>query len=104
MACSSSGLGGFVAIRRPGALGLKLVRPVMGVATYPGRVRDGDIPSAQLGGIWGSAVSSTIGVWGGAREANAILRRKTQKSTQKSGGQEAFYAYRLYAYKLQQSG
>ena len=55
---------------RPGALGLKLVRPVMGVATYLGRVREGDTPSAQLGGMG----DSPIGVWGGAPGENAFLR------------------------------
>ena len=36
---------------RPGALGSKLVRPMMGVATYPGRVREGGAPPAQPGGM-----------------------------------------------------
>ena len=72
---------------RPGALGLKLVRPMMGVVTYPGR---GVPPPAQAGGM-GSTVSSSIGVWGGAPGANALLRWKNSESyAKKSGVQEAF--------------
>ena len=37
----------------------------------PGRVREGGTPLAPLRGM-GSAVSSPIGVWGGAPEANAF--------------------------------
>ena len=59
-----------VCVYRPGALGLKLVRPVMDVATYPGSVREGDTPSSQLGGMR----DAPIGVWGGAPRENAFLR------------------------------
>ena len=41
-------------------------------------------------GVWGSAVSSPIGAWGGAPEANAFCVQKTPKTIQKSDGQEAF--------------
>ena len=43
----------------------------------PGRVRDGGAPLAQPGGMGaGSAVSSPMGVWGGAPEANAFCVEK----------------------------
>ena len=46
----------------------------------PGRVREGGTPPAQLGGVW-SVVSSPIGVWGSAPEANAFCVENPPKST-----------------------
>ena len=54
----------------------------------PGRVREGaPLPPSQ--GVWGSAASSPLGVWGRAPEANAFCGERLRK-LRKKGIQEGF--------------
>ena len=65
-------------MNRGGGSCLALVPQAMG-ADQGICVREGGTPLPSKG-VWGSAVSSTIGAWGGAPEANALCIQKNSEN------------------------
>ena len=53
-------------------------------AGLPGEGAGGGAPLPPSKGVWGSAVSSHIGVWGGAPEANAIALKDSENYARKA--------------------
>ena len=63
---------------------------VMGVATYPGRVRERGIPPAQPGGMGERCKPPHQGLGRSPRSKRFIALEKLRKLRKKSGVQEAF--------------